>query len=97
MEVENKGKIVVNAATKTLLAVILLHITTVLYLDVASYYYNYYHYEMSITIMTTHIFDSDGTTTLLLCIISSITLHYVLSVLLLTITMIQLPIIELSS
>ena len=63
-----------------ILAILSLHITTVMYLDVTSYYYYDYHFEMSITSITTHIFSSNET------IITLLPFHYVLSVLLLPIT-----------
>jgi hypothetical protein len=63
-----------------ILAILSLHITTVMYLDVTSYYYHCCPFEMSITTITTYICDSNGTITTLF------PLHYVLSVLLLPIT-----------
>jgi hypothetical protein len=69
-----------------------LHIITIMYLDVTSYYYHYYHFEMAITYITSHIFGSNET------IITLLPFHYVLSVLLLLITTVimvsLLPIIQ---
>jgi hypothetical protein len=63
-----------------ILAILSLRITTVMYLDVTSYYYHCCPFEMSITTITTYICGSNGTITTLF------PLHYVLSVLLLPIT-----------
>ena len=52
--------------------VLLLLITTVIDLDVTSYYYHYYHYARFITSITTHFSGNNGTITSLL------PLHYVL-------------------